>query len=335
MPKRTKLFLAAVLVIPLAISWTERASNAAEKCIAKPNAAPPRGSHWYYSVERSTRQKCWYLGPEGARVRASAPRAAAARLPSPKPVTRPAENKPGAAAIAEPAASNAKTVKDDSIAARFTHSSTPPTESIAWGPAPTTTSSTEMKSGALSTGDEPTDSMAARFIHSSPPPTKSVAREPASMTTAYAEEETGTPSRNDEQLVWPITPAELAVSTRQPETIITFVNLLVAFFAALGLVFMIVHMPCGPSIVRKLGQSIIGRRPGLAPNRSSSGTHFSNAAATQAEPSRKPIERKRLTSNDPDAHIEASVQRLLQELKRRRHEDQPQDFEWTTRKITA
>jgi hypothetical protein len=153
------------------------------------------------------------------------------------------------------------------------------------------------------------------------------------MTTAYAEEET--PSRGDGPLVWPITPAEPAVSARQPEPIITFVNLLVALLATLGLVFMIVRTLCGPSIVRKPGQSIVGRRPGLAPSLSGSGTQFSNPAATQAEVSRKPVERKLPASNDQDAHIEASVQRLLQELKRRQHYDRPQDFEWTTRKITA
>jgi hypothetical protein len=197
------------------------------------------------------------------------------------------------------------------------------------------TTATEIKPASASTGDKPSDSMAARFIHSSPSPTESVARAPASMTSAYAEEETAARSRGDEPLVWPITPAEPTVSARQPEPIITFINLLGAFLAALGLVFIIVHTLCGSSIVRKLGQSIIGRRPGLASHHSGSGKHFSNHAVSQAAVSRNSAGRKLPASNDPDAHIEASVQRLLQELTRRQHHERSQDFGSPTRNITA
>jgi hypothetical protein len=155
------------------------------------------------------------------------------------------------------------------------------------------------------------------------------------MTTAYAEEETAVRSRGDEPLVWPMTPAEPTVSARQPESIITFVNLLGALLAALALVFIIVHTLCGPSIVRKLGQSIIGRRPGLASHHFGSGKQFSNHAVSQAAAFRNSAERKLPKSNGPDAHIEASVQRLLQELARRQHHDRPQNFRSPTRNITA
>lgn len=44
------------------------AAGAADDCLAKPNAAAPRGSHWYYRVERSTQRQCWYVGPAGKNV---------------------------------------------------------------------------------------------------------------------------------------------------------------------------------------------------------------------------------------------------------------------------
>ena len=269
-------------------------------------------------------------------MRAPARQAAAVRPPPPqsKPTSPPAEESPEPTTT-ETASGNTKVIENDSMAARAFHSSAPATESVAWGPATITSTEPEMRSATPSSGDEHFNATAVRSTHSSAPATESVAWGPASMTTAYAEEETAARSRGDEPLVWPITPAEPTVSARQPEPIITFVNLLCAFLAALGLVFIIVHALCGPSIVRKLGQSIIGRRPGLASHHSGSGKQFSNHAVSQAAVSRNSAERKLPKSNGPDAHIEASVQRLLQELARRQHHDRPQDFGSPTRKITA
>src|SRR6516225_8195844 len=36
--------------------------QAADECLAAPNAAAPAGSHWYYRLERPTQRKCWYIG---------------------------------------------------------------------------------------------------------------------------------------------------------------------------------------------------------------------------------------------------------------------------------
>jgi hypothetical protein len=55
--------LAAVLsVVPT--------GEAAEECVAKPTSTAPRGSHWYYRLERGTGRRCWYLGAEGEKVQA-------------------------------------------------------------------------------------------------------------------------------------------------------------------------------------------------------------------------------------------------------------------------
>lgn len=37
--------------------------NAADDCIAKPNAPAPAGQHWWYRTDRATQRKCWFLGP--------------------------------------------------------------------------------------------------------------------------------------------------------------------------------------------------------------------------------------------------------------------------------
>ena len=44
--------------------------EAAEECVAKPASTAPRGSHWYYRLERGTGRRCWYLGAEGEKVQA-------------------------------------------------------------------------------------------------------------------------------------------------------------------------------------------------------------------------------------------------------------------------
>jgi hypothetical protein len=67
-------------------------ARAASECLAKPNAPPPQGKHWYYNTDRGTKRRCWYLGPQGNRVHSSASRAASSeRSPArPKAETAPA-----------------------------------------------------------------------------------------------------------------------------------------------------------------------------------------------------------------------------------------------------
>jgi hypothetical protein len=72
--------------------FTARAASAADECIAKPTGAAPQGQHWYYRVDRATKQQCWYLAAEGTKVRAPAPARQAssvARTPAPKPSVQP------------------------------------------------------------------------------------------------------------------------------------------------------------------------------------------------------------------------------------------------------
>src|SRR5215475_3637695 len=58
----------AVLVIVLTCR-SSGAEPAGDDCIAKPNSVPPQGSHWYYRVDRTANRRCWFLGPEGLKMR--------------------------------------------------------------------------------------------------------------------------------------------------------------------------------------------------------------------------------------------------------------------------
>src|SRR6266540_1523596 len=70
MPKRITCVLAMLAMLFIAL--TPRAGGAepaGNDCVAKPNSAAPQGSHWYYRVDRTANRRCWFLGPEGLKVR--------------------------------------------------------------------------------------------------------------------------------------------------------------------------------------------------------------------------------------------------------------------------
>jgi hypothetical protein len=70
MQKPIILAIFAILVAINALTVRSgRAEPAADSCITKPDSEPPQGSHWYYRVDRAADRRCWYLGPEGAKVR--------------------------------------------------------------------------------------------------------------------------------------------------------------------------------------------------------------------------------------------------------------------------
>jgi hypothetical protein len=65
------IFIPAMLAILVIVSTARSggAEPATDDCIAKPNSAPPQGSHWYYRVDRAANRRCWFLGSEGLKVR--------------------------------------------------------------------------------------------------------------------------------------------------------------------------------------------------------------------------------------------------------------------------
>jgi hypothetical protein len=36
-------------------------ASAADDCITESNLVPPKGSRWYYRIDRTTNRKCWYI----------------------------------------------------------------------------------------------------------------------------------------------------------------------------------------------------------------------------------------------------------------------------------
>ena len=75
-----------------------KAQGKADECLSRPGAATPKGSHWYYRIDRPTNRRCWYLGPAGQKmVRQAAPaeRAEPAeRSAVPLPAPAPSELRP-------------------------------------------------------------------------------------------------------------------------------------------------------------------------------------------------------------------------------------------------
>src|SRR4051794_39903839 len=38
--------------------------RAADECLSGPKGAAPKGSHWYYRIDRTTKKNCWYVRAE-------------------------------------------------------------------------------------------------------------------------------------------------------------------------------------------------------------------------------------------------------------------------------
>jgi hypothetical protein len=99
MPKRETVFASAILaaLVPVMVLSVglHHAQGAADNCLARPNAAPPQGSHWYYRVDQAGNRRCWFLAPEGA------PRQALSPKPAPNPPPKRA-SQPKATATAQP-----------------------------------------------------------------------------------------------------------------------------------------------------------------------------------------------------------------------------------------
>jgi hypothetical protein len=88
MPNRTARFVSAIFASLLAAAAfatiSQGTADAADDCLSGPKGETPEGSHWYYRIDRVTKQHCWYLREEGEKlVQGTPPKTSAAR-PSPK-----------------------------------------------------------------------------------------------------------------------------------------------------------------------------------------------------------------------------------------------------------
>src|ERR1700738_5724735 len=90
MAKRTTTFVSAVFASFLTcVALTTVAGSSArapDDCITGPKGQAPQGSHWYYSLNRVTHRKCWYLGAEGLKGRqVAAPKHPSSSMPPLQP----------------------------------------------------------------------------------------------------------------------------------------------------------------------------------------------------------------------------------------------------------
>jgi hypothetical protein len=79
MPNRAVTFASALLISSLAgvvltasadaaPATESNAEPAADECLAAPKTETPKGSHWYYRLEKGTKRKCWYLADQVAKA---------------------------------------------------------------------------------------------------------------------------------------------------------------------------------------------------------------------------------------------------------------------------
>jgi hypothetical protein len=99
-------------------------ADAADDCLSGPKGKTPQGSHWYYRIDRVTKQHCWYLRDEGEKLTQAAP--------------------PAVASPVKPAAAKTETPMQRSVAdARAEFSAQPPFEQPKRGDEPTMVVSTD------------------------------------------------------------------------------------------------------------------------------------------------------------------------------------------------
>ena len=299
---RVNLLAAAIFMILFAeVLLAGRASYAADDCLSKPNATAPEGSHWYYRLDRATRRECWYLGPEGRKVR---PRQSGDAQPAQahpaKRTTQPAPQIP------------TKVITSETVATPAT-----PAVTASMGIIPESTAPEDDSIEALPVRLDPKQ---ATSIDDGQPLTRS----------SYAEEQSTTHPQDEMPLVWPVlAPEDLPAAGRRPEFTVSFPQLGAFLVAVLGLA----------AIVGRMIFKLSARRRNRSPSRDSRGSTghagkqgtptFANttAATHQTNIARKTREVR--SANDPIAVYESSVRRLLQELQGRQHKSERRDSKRT------
>jgi hypothetical protein len=146
----SKASLAALLVI---LVMPVHASHAADDCLAKPNAAAPDGSHWYYHVHRATGRQCWYLGSAGRNVPQHASQDAPSVPPRPAKMNTPPEPRMPVQPIATTAAAEAGAGQSVPFAPRVDQANTVADDPVMNSSAPsniaTSSSPVESSSGSI------------------------------------------------------------------------------------------------------------------------------------------------------------------------------------------
>src|SRR3954471_3898809 len=179
MSRRLTLAMPIVLAASVvAISLGATTGDAADECLRGPNGPSPKGSHWYYRVERSSGRHCWYLGSEGQKVRSVSERTSQQtrkRVAQHSQQAETAAPEPAVRSSAPLAVAETKTVA--SFFSQY------------WS---------SLFSGAeppkIATAEEPKFALAADASRAAPP----------AATTNYAQEQDQTDAQEEMPLVWPV-----------------------------------------------------------------------------------------------------------------------------------
>jgi hypothetical protein len=104
MPQRNNYLVFASLLAGCFIGlMAGQRGPAADDCLSRPNRSAPDRKHWYYRIDReNNNRKCWYLGPQGDKVRVTTrhrPGATKSAKSAPREVAAPTE-RPVAPAVA-------------------------------------------------------------------------------------------------------------------------------------------------------------------------------------------------------------------------------------------
>jgi hypothetical protein len=110
------ILIGAIATVTLAVAMNGGVAHAADNCLAGPKGAAPKGSHWYYRIDRATKRNCWYVRAAGEKP-VSSPSASVAEVsPPPQTPLQPAvANARAEAAAADIGQSSATGALPDSI----------------------------------------------------------------------------------------------------------------------------------------------------------------------------------------------------------------------------
>jgi hypothetical protein len=187
-----------------------KAQAKADECLARPGATAPKGSHWFYRIERKSNRRCWYLGSASQKVRpaSSTERAEPAERPAarrsvPIPAPAPSELRADEETRAETPAASATTEARNAA----------PTD---WNPVTETNFSAAWPSGASGGPYVPVTSTAT-------------ANEEADVAVAE------TPAQ-DMPLVWPVMSADDRAAAQPTESGPGLVQLVIFLAATLAFV---------------------------------------------------------------------------------------------------
>lgn len=150
----SSLASAVLTASAIAAPAESQAEAPANDCLTAPKGETPKGSHWYYRLEKGTKRKCWYLADQVAKtskVASATPAPAPSASPSPPRAPEAAIQSSVANARAELTTRSQKT-ENASDDARLSETIWPEPEQRADAAADTSDQGTNVQLGTIGTG---------------------------------------------------------------------------------------------------------------------------------------------------------------------------------------